>query len=43
MTNYDFNVSHSNPEDQRLIYEFGKKKILTLNRKDEKVTEIDHL
>ena len=24
MTNYDFNVSHSNPKDQKLIYEFGK-------------------
>ena len=24
MTNYDFNVSHSNPQDQKLIYEFGK-------------------
>ena len=24
ITNYDFNVSHSNPKDQKLIYEFGK-------------------
>ena len=24
MTNYDFNVSHSNPQDQKLNYEFGK-------------------
>ena len=24
MTNYDFNVSHSTPQDQKLIYEFGK-------------------
>ena len=24
MTNYDFNISHSNPQDQKLIYEFGK-------------------
>ena len=23
MTNYDFNVSHSNPKDQKLIYDFG--------------------
>ena len=23
MTNYDFNVSHSNPQDQKLIHEFG--------------------
>ena len=25
MTNYDFNVNHANPQDQKLIYEFGKK------------------
>ena len=25
ITNYDFNVDHSNPQDQNLIYEFGKK------------------
>ena len=24
MTNYDFNVSNSNPQDRKLIYEFGK-------------------
>ena len=24
ITNYDFNVSHCNPKDQRLFYEFGK-------------------
>ena len=24
MTSYDFIVSHSNPKDQKLIYEFGK-------------------
>ena len=24
MTNYNFNVSNSNPKDQKLIYEFGK-------------------
>ena len=24
MTNYDFNVSHSNPKNRKLIYEFGK-------------------
>ena len=23
MTNYEFNVSHSNPQDQKLIYGFG--------------------
>ena len=25
MTNYDCNVIHSNPKDQELIYEIGKK------------------
>ena len=24
MTTFDFNVSHSNPKDQKLIYEVGK-------------------
>ena len=24
ITNYDFNVDHSNPQDQKLIHEFGK-------------------
>ena len=24
MTNYDFNVNHANPQDQKLIYEFGR-------------------
>ena len=24
MTNYDFNVNHANPQDQKLIYKFGK-------------------
>ena len=24
MTNYDFKVRHSNPKDQKLIYEFAK-------------------
>ena len=24
MTKYDFNVTHSNPQDQKLIYESGK-------------------
>ena len=26
MTNYDFNVNHSNPKYQKLVYEFIKKK-----------------
>ena len=41
ITNYDFNVSHSNPKDQKLISEFGKKRNLILNKKDEKATEIN--
>ena len=24
MTKYNFNVTHSNPQDQKLFYEFGK-------------------
>ena len=24
MTNYDFNISNSNPQERKLIYEFGK-------------------
>ena len=24
ITNYDFNVNHANPQNQKLIYEFGK-------------------
>ena len=24
MTNYNFKVSHSNPQDQKLIFQFGK-------------------
>ena len=24
MKNYDFNVNHANPQDQKLIYEYGK-------------------
>ena len=43
MTNYEFNVSHSNPQDQRVIFEFGKEMNFILSRKDEKVTEINLL
>ena len=43
MTSYDFNVSHSNPKDQKLFYDFAKEMNLPLNRKDGKVTEVDHL
>ena len=24
MTNHNFNVDHSNPQDRKLLYEFGK-------------------
>ena len=41
MTIYDFNVSHSTTKDQKLIYDFGKEKILILSRKKEKVAEIN--
>ena len=33
MTNYDFNVSHSNPKDQILIYEFAKEMNLNIKQK----------
>ena len=33
MTNYDFNVSHSNPKDQKLYYEFGKEMNFNLKQK----------
>ena len=36
MTIYDFNVSHSNPKDQKLIYEFGKEKIFNIKQKARK-------
>ena len=39
VANYDFVVNLSNPQDQILIYEFGKEKILILSRKDGKALE----
>ena len=36
ITNYDFNVSHSNPKDQKLIYEFGKEMIFNIKQKGRK-------
>ena len=33
MTNYDFNVNHSNPKDQKLIYEFGKELNFNIKQK----------
>ena len=36
ITNYDFNVSHSNPKDQKLIYEFGKEMNFNIKQKGRK-------
>ena len=36
MTHYDFNVSHSNPKDQKLIYEFGKEMNFNFKQKGRK-------
>ena len=36
MTNYDFNVNHANPQDQKLIYEFGKEMKLDIRQKGRK-------
>ena len=36
MINYDFNVSHSNPKDQKLIYEFGKEMNFNIEQKGRK-------
>ena len=36
MKNYDFNVSHSDPEDQKLIYEFGKEINFNIKQKGRK-------
>ena len=33
MTCYTFNVTHSNPQDQKLIYEFGKEKNFFIRQK----------
>ena len=33
MTGYDFNVSHSNPKDQKQIYEFGKEMNFNIRQK----------
>ena len=43
MTNFDFNVSHSNTKDQKLIYEFGKEMNFIIKQNEEKVTEINQL
>ena len=36
MTNYDINVSHSNPQDQKLIYELGKEMRFYIRQKGRK-------
>ena len=36
MTNYDFNVSHSDSKDQKLIYEFGKEMNFNIRQKGRK-------
>ena len=41
MTNYDLNVSHSNPPGQKLIYEFGKEMNFKIKQQGRKVTEIN--
>ena len=33
MRSYTFNVTHSNPQDQKLIYEFGKEKNFFIRQK----------
>ena len=35
-TNYDFNVSKSDPKDQKLIYEFGKEMNFNIRQKERK-------
>ena len=36
MTSYESNVSHSNPQDQKLIYEFGKEMNFNIKQKGRK-------
>ena len=36
MTNYDINVSFSNPQDRKLIYEFGKEKNFIIRKQGRK-------
>ena len=37
MTNYDFNVNHAKPQDQKLIYEFGKEMKFHIKQKRRKI------
>ena len=36
ITNYDFNVDHSNRQDRKLIYEFGRKMEFDIKQKGRK-------
>ena len=36
MTIYDFNVSNSNPQDRKLIFEFGKEKNFNMRQQGQK-------
>ena len=36
MINYDFNVSHANPQDQNIIYQFGKEMKSDIKQKGQK-------
>ena len=40
MTNFDFNVSHSNPQNQKLFYEFEKEMKIYIKQKGRRKTEI---
>ena len=43
MTNYDFNVDHSNQQDRKLIYEFAKEMNFNIKQKGKKKTVINLL
>ena len=43
ITNYDFNVDHSNQQDRKLIYEFAKEMNFNIKQKGKKATEINLL
>ena len=37
ITNYKFNVDHSNPQDQKIVHEFGKEKEFDIKQKRQKI------
>ena len=43
MTIYDFNLTQYNPQDQKLISEFGKETKINIKQKGPKVTEMNLL